>query len=108
MSTITATLHPLLSVDELFEGEIKSATLPDGTKVALYNLHGGYFVTDDACTHESASLSDEGMVDGDNVVCGWHLCGFDIATGAATASPCSEPLRTYPTRVVDGVLHVEL
>lgn len=104
----TATLHPLMPAADLFEDEIKSAVLPDGTKVALYNLHGAYHVTDDTCTHESASLSEEGMVDGANVVCGWHLCGFDIATGAATASPCSEPLRTYPVRVIDGVIHVEL
>lgn len=101
-----STLHPLLRADELFEGEIKNALLPDGTKLALYNLNGAYYATDDTCTHEAASLSEEGMVDGSNVVCGWHFCGFDIATGAATASPCNEPLRTYPVKIVDGVLHV--
>lgn len=103
-----STLHPLLSADEIFDGEIKNAVLPDGTKVAIYHLHGTYYVTDDTCTHENASLSEEGMIDGDQVICGWHFCGFDIATGAATVSPCSEPLRTYPVRVVDGRLHVEL
>ncbi len=100
-------LQTLIPAAELFEGEIKNATLPDGTRIALYNLNGAYYVTDDTCTHESASLSDEGMVDGSNVVCGWHFCGFDIATGAATASPCNEPLRTYPVQIIDGVLHVE-
>lgn len=102
-----STLHPLLPVAELFEGEIKNAVLPNGTKVAIYNLHGAYFVTDDTCTHENASLSEEGMIDGSNVVCGWHFCGFDIASGAATASPCNEPLRTYAVKVVDDMLHVE-
>jgi p-cumate 2,3-dioxygenase ferredoxin component len=101
-------LHPLLKADELFEGEIKSATLPDGTTVALYNLHGAFYVTDDTCTHENASLSGEGMIEDGTVICGWHFCGFDIASGAATASPCSAPLRTYPVRLVDGVIHVEL
>ena len=100
-------LHATVAVAELFEGEIKNDVLPNGTRIALYNLHGAYYATDDTCTHEAASLSDEGMVDGDNVVCGWHFCGFDIVTGAATASPCSEPLKTYPVQVVDGVLHVE-
>ena len=51
---------------------------------------------------------DEGMVEGTNVICGWHFCGFDIATGVATASPCSDPLRTYPVTVVDGLIHVEI
>lgn len=92
---------------ELFEGEIKNATLPNGTRIALYNLNGGYYATDDTCTHENASLSEEGMVEGANVICGWHFCGFDIASGAATASPCSDSIRTYPVSIVDGVLHVE-
>lgn len=101
------TQFALIPAAELFEGEIKNATLPNGTRIALYNLNGGYYATDDTCTHENASLSDEGMVEGENVICGWHFCGFDIASGAATASPCSEPLKTYPVKVIDGVLHVE-
>jgi len=103
-----STLHPLISTDDFFEAEIKNALLPDGTKVAIYNLNGAYYVTDDTCTHESASLSEEGMIDGPNVVCGWHFCGFDIVSGAATVSPCSEPLKTYPVQVVDGTIHVQL
>lgn len=101
-------LHPLLPAAEVLEGEIKSATLPDGTVVAIYNVNGTHYVTDDTCTHEEASLSDEGMIDGDQVICGWHLCGFDIATGATTASPCDTPLKTYPVSVVDDVIHVAL
>ncbi|WP_420465643.1 non-heme iron oxygenase ferredoxin subunit [Panacagrimonas sp.] len=100
--------HPLLRADEIFEDEIKNAILPDGTKVAIYNLNGAYYVTDDTCTHENASLSEEGMIDGSHVICGWHFCGFDIATGAATASPCSEPLKTYAIQVIDGVIHAGL
>jgi p-cumate 2,3-dioxygenase ferredoxin component len=103
-----STLHALIAADEIFEGEIKNAVLPNGTKVAIYNLNGAYYVTDDTCTHENASLSEEGMVEGSNVICGWHLCGFDIASGAATVSPCSEPLQTYPVTLVDGRIHVEL
>lgn len=92
---------------DILEGEIKGASLPDGTRIALYNINGAYYATDDTCTHESASLSDEGMVEDENVICGWHLCGFSVLTGAATASPCSEPLKTYSTQIVDGIVHVE-
>ena len=100
-------LHSTLAVHDLLEGEIKPVLLPDGTKVALYNVNGTYYATQDTCTHENASLSEDGMIDGENVICGWHFCGFAIATGAATASPCSEPLQTYPVMQIDGVLHVE-
>lgn len=101
-------LHSLLPADELIDGEMKNALLPDGTKVAIYNINGSYYVTDDTCTHENASLSEEGMIEGDNVICGWHFCGFDIATGAATASPCHEPLRTYAVQLIEGCIHVEI
>ena len=101
------TLIPLCPTEDVLEDEILGAELPDGHKLAVYHLHGNYYVTDDTCTHEEASLSEEGAVDGDQVICGWHFCGFDIATGAATASPCSEPLRSYPVQVIDGVIHVE-
>ena len=96
-----------LPAADLLEGEVKGASLPNGTRIALYNLNGAYYATNDTCTHENASLSDEGMVEGDTIVCGWHFCGFAIATGAATASPCNEPLQTYPVREVDGMLHVD-
>lgn len=101
-------LHPLLPADEIVDGEMKSALLPDGTKVAIYHLHGRYYVTDDTCTHENASLSEEGVIEGEHIICGWHFCGFDIATGAATASPCYEPLRTYPVHVLEGHVHVQI
>lgn len=102
-----STLIPTIAVADFFEGEIKSATLPDGRRLALYHLNGAYYASSDTCTHENASLSEEGMIDGQQVICGWHFCGFDIATGAATVSPCSEPLQTYPVRLIDGTLHVE-
>jgi p-cumate 2,3-dioxygenase ferredoxin subunit len=92
---------------ELLEGEMKNAQLPDGTRVALFNVNGAFYATQDTCTHEDASLSDDGLVEGEQVICGWHFCGFVIATGAAVASPCNEPLRTFPTRVIEGMVHVE-
>jgi nitrite reductase/ring-hydroxylating ferredoxin subunit len=92
---------------ELLEGEIRGASLPDGTRIALYNINGAFYATDDTCTHENASLSEEGMIDGEHVICGWHLCGFSVDSGAATNSPCSDPLRTYPVKVIDGIVHVQ-
>lgn len=103
LSTNTLSLFPAA---DFLEGEIRGAQLPDGTRIAVYNLNGAYYATADTCTHENASLCDEGMLDGASVVCGWHFCTFDIASGEAQTSPCSEPLQTYPVTVIDGVLHV--
>lgn len=104
---MTSTLHRLCSVSDLEEGSIRLGTLPDGHKVAIYLVDGEVFVTDDRCSHGEASLSEEGTVDGCNVECSWHFGSFDIRTGQAVASPCTEPIRTYKVTVQDGDVFVE-
>jgi biphenyl 2,3-dioxygenase ferredoxin subunit len=68
--------------------------------LAVFNLDGEYFVTDDTCTHGPGSLS-EGYVNGDVIECDFHNGSFDIRTGAVVAPPCMIPLKTYRT-VVDA------
>ena len=75
----------------------------EGLVVAVFNLDGEYFVTDDACTHGPGSLS-EGEIDVDCQVveCNFHNGAFHIPTGRVEAPPCMVPLRTYQVSVVDG------
>ena len=96
------TLIPLCPADEVWEGAIRQATLPDGHQLALFNLDGQIFATDDTCTHGAASLSEDGTVDGAQVECSWHNGRFDIRSGQACAMPCSDALRTWPVQIVDG------
>jgi nitrite reductase/ring-hydroxylating ferredoxin subunit len=95
-------LTPLCPADDVWEGAIRQAVLPDGRKLALYLVGGEFFATDDTCTHGAASLSEDGCVVGDKVECSWHNGQFEIRTGAACAMPCSDALRTWPVQVVDG------
>jgi len=95
-------LIPLCPAEEVWEGAIKLALLPDGHRVALYQVDGEFFATDDTCTHGEASLSEDGSVEGHYVHCAWHNGSFDIRTGEACAMPCSIALRTWPIRVVNG------
>ncbi len=67
-------------------------------RIAIYNLGGEFYATDDICTHAYASLS-EGSVSGDEVVCPLHFATFNIRTGACTGPPATEDLRTYEVRV---------
>jgi nitrite reductase/ring-hydroxylating ferredoxin subunit len=78
----------------------------EGLVVAVFNLDGEYFVTDDACTHGPGSLG-EGYVDGDVVECNFHGGQFNIRTGEVVAPPCMEPVKTYRTRVENGVVVIE-
>lgn len=68
--------------------------------VALFNVAGRLYATDDICTHAHAHLSD-GYIDGETVECPLHQGLFHIPTGRAMSSPVTENLKTYPLRV-DG------
>jgi nitrite reductase/ring-hydroxylating ferredoxin subunit len=68
--------------------------------LAVYNLDGEFYVTDDLCTHGPGSLS-EGYIDGDVVECNFHNGQFNIKTGEVVAPPCMVPIKTYKT-VVEG------
>ncbi|HRH85507.1 MAG TPA: non-heme iron oxygenase ferredoxin subunit [Rubrivivax sp.] len=92
---------PLCPADEVWEGTIKLAVLPDGHRIALYQVDGKFFATDDTCTHGEASLSEFGSVEGHIVECSFHNGSFDIRSGEACAMPCSVALRTWPIRIVD-------
>ena len=78
-----------------------------GTRVAVANVDGTYYASDDACTHEQCSLA-EGDLEGTKVICMCHGAEFDVRTGAVLAPPATVPLKTYPVRVVDDTLHIEV
>jgi nitrite reductase/ring-hydroxylating ferredoxin subunit len=68
--------------------------------LAVYNVDGEFFCTDDLCTHGPGSLS-EGYIDGDVVECNFHNGQFNIKTGEVVSPPCMVPIKTYKT-VVEG------
>ncbi len=89
----------LCAKEEVGEGEILKVEGASGV-LAVYNVDGEFFVTDDACTHGPGSLS-EGYLDGHVIECDFHNGAFDIRTGEIVAPPCMIPLKTY-TVVPDG------
>jgi nitrite reductase/ring-hydroxylating ferredoxin subunit len=68
--------------------------------LAVYNVDGEFYCTDDLCTHGPGSLS-EGYIDGDVVECNFHNGQFSIKTGEVVSPPCMVPIKTYKT-VVEG------
>jgi 3-phenylpropionate/trans-cinnamate dioxygenase ferredoxin subunit len=72
----------------------------DGTFVAVYNIGGEFFAIDDVCTLAGGELDDH------QVICPRHGARFCLRTGRALTPPAYEPVRSYPTRVVDGVVEV--
>jgi biphenyl 2,3-dioxygenase ferredoxin component len=78
----------------------------DDLALAVFNVDGEFFVTDDLCTHGPGSLS-EGYIEGDVVECNFHNGQFNIRTGEVVAPPCMVPVKTYPVTVIEGRVTIE-
>ena len=74
--------------------------------LAVFNVGGEFFVTDDMCTHGPGSLS-EGYIEGDVVECNFHNGQFNIKTGEVVAPPCMIPIKTYKAVVENGRVLIE-
>jgi len=74
-----------------------------GRTLAVFNVEGGFHVTDDTCTHGFASLS-EGTLAGHIVTCPWHGGAFDVRTGQPAGPPCEAPIAVYPCELRDGAV----
>ena len=91
--------------DEVGMGEaIKVETA--GLTLAVYNVDGTFYVTDDQCTHGPGSLS-EGFLDGEIIECNFHQGCFNVRTGDVVTPPCVVPIRTYPASVEDGTVYIQ-
>ena len=93
-------------VDEIDEEDLIGWNY-GGHAYAIYRTEKGFFATDGLCTHEDAHLQD-GLVFGTVIECPLHQGTFDIVTGKALTAPAYDDLRTYPVKVEDGMVYIEL
>lgn len=75
--------------------------------IALYRVGDEVFATDDTCSHAEASLS-EGSYTGYTVTCPRHGGQFDIRDGRAVKMPAVSPIETFPVRVKNGRVLIQL
>ena len=92
-------MRAICKTTEIGPGSVKRVEVDGLPPLAVYNLGGRFYVTDDTCTHGKASLA-EGYVEGTAIECPWHGGRFDIASGRATCLPAVEPIATYAATVV--------
>ncbi len=79
-----------------------------GATYAIYRDPGGaFFATAGLCTHEKVHLAD-GLVMDDEIECPKHNGRFNYKTGAALRAPVCVNIRTFPVRVNDGAVEIDL
>jgi 3-phenylpropionate/trans-cinnamate dioxygenase ferredoxin subunit len=77
--------------------------------VGVYNLNGEFFALEDRCSHDDGPLC-EGDFDPDTgvAICPRHGANIDIRTGQPRTLPATEPVDTFPVRIEDGIVKVEV
>jgi nitrite reductase/ring-hydroxylating ferredoxin subunit len=95
----------LCSTDEVAPGNALKVESGD-LVLAVFNVDGEFYVTDDLCTHGPGSLS-EGYIEDDVVECNFHNGQFNIKTGEVVSPPCMIPIKTYKTTVEGGRVFIE-
>jgi 3-phenylpropionate/trans-cinnamate dioxygenase ferredoxin subunit len=95
-------------LEELPRCEVKIIRAGD-LAIGVYNLGGEFYAIEDRCSHDDGPLA-EGDFDCDDgyAVCPRHGAHIDIRTGAALTLPAVEPVETFPVRVDDGIVKVQV
>jgi len=92
-----------ITLDEVPPGRGTTVTV-EGKEVALFNVGGQIYATDDSCAHAGASLG-WGRLDGKVVTCRAHGLRFDVTTGKVVGNDAIG-VRTYPTKLEAGKILV--
>ena len=79
----------------------------DGKEYCVYNTSDGFFASDGICTHEDAYL-EQGIVIDCVIECPLHQGRFDVRSGKALSAPVCVDLKTWPVKVEDGSVFVNL
>ena len=90
-------------VDDLAVGNCKTIELPEGRELALYNVNGEFYATENFCPHKGAPLAAGTLCD-HTIECDWHAWQFDVRTGECLT--VREKLETYEVVVEGGVIKV--
>lgn len=86
-------------------GRMKAFKIGEKT-IALCHTAAGFFATDNTCPHRGGPLA-EGDLLGSEIVCPWHLWGFDVATGLCNGNP-DIAIATHEVRVEGDRVLVKL
>lgn len=81
------------------------AILVAGKEIALYDVAGEIYASDNLCTHGAARLSD-GFLEGREIECPLHQGKFDVCTGKALCAPVTQNIRIYPTRIENNRIYL--
>ncbi len=96
----------LMSQDDVFQNEVVGIQF-EGKDLAIYDVEGELFASENICNHGNARLCD-GFLEGYEIECPHHQGRFDIRDGKALCAPLTENMKTYPVKIENGRVFINL
>jgi naphthalene 1,2-dioxygenase system ferredoxin subunit len=53
-------------------------------------------------------LLSDGFLEGHEIECPFHQGRFDVRDGRVTCEPATKAIKSYPIKVADGRVHIDL
>lgn len=97
---------PIAAADDIEEKNFSTFDV-DGVDFAVCRVQNEYFAFENRCTHALSNF-DNGRLRGHRIMCPLHGATFDVRNGACTGAPATKPIRTFPLRIVEGMIEVDL
>jgi 3-phenylpropionate/trans-cinnamate dioxygenase ferredoxin subunit len=101
-----STWHNIAKAIDILPGAWQEVDF-DNVSILVCNIDFNFYAIENMCTHDGGPLSD-GCLVGDEIMCSRHGARFCVKTGEVTAAPAYENLNTFPVRVENGVVQVQL
>lgn len=92
--------------NEIADGQWKEIE-SDDFLLLLIRYNGTYYAIENVCTHDGGTLSD-GTLESDEIVCPRHGARFCIKTGEVTAPPAYEDIQSFPVKIENGHVWIEV
>jgi 3-phenylpropionate/trans-cinnamate dioxygenase ferredoxin subunit len=78
-----------------------------GREILLINLEGEFHAFDNRCPHMGYPLFF-GSLEGDTLTCGFHSAKFNVRTGESVGPVTSERLKTFPVKIQNSSIFIEI
>jgi 3-phenylpropionate/trans-cinnamate dioxygenase ferredoxin component len=93
------------TLSELAAGVAKAVEV-NGRAIALFNVNGKVYATDNTCLHQGGPLG-EGTLEGHVVTCPWHMWQYNVTNGENLEDSMLK-LETFPVKVEGDDIKVAL
>ena len=97
----------MCSTDKIDEEDVMRIDHKEQTFPMYHSPDNKFYATDGLCTHEKIHLADSLVMD-HIIECPKHNGRFDYTTGAAKGAPVCINIKTYPVKVEDGKVLVQI